>query len=258
VSPNVIGLSLLVLANSAFAKDRVRKTPSPQKILVSEVSDEGSSTSESNDKLQRKTRSGKKIVKLKNDEVLENSSEARRENQSFSLVFEPIGFIPFPVHGLALGYYLTPSNIIELSYAQGETDFLLAQIENSIASLRLKTFWGNSFYTNIGLGSRMIGYRFRFSEIDSDGNFTGRDDETSMQNTVLGSDFAIGNRWQWESFTIGCDWIGLFSPISTTGETSVSGTNISPSDVEDANETMDRFSKQGSIQFLRFYLGFSF
>jgi hypothetical protein len=258
VSPYVIGLSLLVLANSAFAKDRVRKTPSTQKVLVSEVSGEGASTSEASDNLQRKTRGGKKIVKLKNDEVLEDSSEAHRENKNISLVIEPIGFIPFPVRGLALGYYLTPSNLLELSYAQGETDFLLARIENSMASLRLKTFWGNSFYTNIGLGSRMIGYSFRFSEIDSEGNYTGRTDETNMQNNVLGSDFAIGNRWQWESFTIGCDWFGLFTPISTTGETSVSSTNISPSDLRDVNETMDRFSKQGSVQFLRFYLGVSF
>ncbi len=248
---------LLFAATTVSAKNIAKKNPDMHKAVDSEQLSE-SPSEESESKIAKpKTRNGKKIVRLKSDEVLEDSSEANREGKTLSLTFEPIGFAPLPVHGGALGYYLSPNNLLELSYAAGEIDFLIAKIDNRMTSLHLKTFWGNSFYTNLGLGSRMLGYRFLFSEVDSNGNYTGRDSETTMQNTSMGLDFSIGNRWQWDTFTIGCDWVGFFSPLSTTGENTITGKNLSASDISDANEAMDRFSKQGSAQFLRFYLGVS-
>ncbi len=258
MKPIALTLILLTLSSSVFANARNKTNRGSQKTLASETSEDDSSSANADKIPTKRTHSGKKIVKLKTNEILEDSSDANRQDKTISLTVELVGFAPFPVRGAGIGYYLTPDNILELSYSSGETDFLFTRVSNSMSSLHLKTFWGNSFYTNLGVASRMFGYRFDFTEVDADGNFTSRNSSFGLQNKVLGADFTIGNRWQWDTFTIGCDWIGAFVPFATTGSTEVISKNYSPEDIQDANEAMDRFGKQGSIQFLRFYLGVSF
>jgi hypothetical protein len=192
-------------------------------------------------------------------ENIYGSSELNRQNKTFSITAEPIGFAPLPVFGAAAAYYLTPNQLLEVSYAQGEIDLLITKINNSLASLHLKSFWGNSFYTNLGVAQRTLGYSFLISEIDNNGNFTTRSREFLANNSAFGVDFSIGNRWQWGTFSLGCDWVGIFLPVAVTGETTVeANSSYDPQDIEEANRDMDRFSETGTAQFLRFYLGVSF
>ena len=132
---------------------------------------------------------------------------------------------------------MTPDSLIEVSYAKGESDILFARIHNGLTTLHLKSFWGNSFYTNLGVGSRSLGYSFDFPTIDGQGQITGFSEAYKIDNSVLGVDFSIGNRWQWETFTIGCDWVGTFVPLSTSGKTTVKNkSNFAADDIQDAND----------------------
>jgi hypothetical protein len=184
-----LGFALLFAASAVYGKDLAKKNSARNQSSVS--NEENLSPGEESEAkpAKPKIRNGKKVVKLKSDEVLENSSEANRDGKVVSVTFELIGLAPLPVQGAALGYYLTANNVLELSHASGQSDFLIAKIDYSLTSLRLKTFWSNSFYTNIGLGSRMIEYRFQFSEIDNNGLSTNRTNATTMQNTSMGLDF---------------------------------------------------------------------
>lgn len=59
--------------------------------------------------------------------------------------------------------------------------------------------------------------------------------------TDIGVSIRIGNQWQWDSFTIGCDWIGLTQSLSDL----------------DSNGNLDS-DEYGSLSLLNLYLGASF
>lgn len=249
----LIGLALALISNMSLAANtRAKKKKNPNMQSVAAQTEQ---LPISDDLKEAKPLP----LGSQGNELPYGSSAANRQNKTFSLTGEPIGFAPLPVYGIAAGYYLTPNQILEVSYAQGEIDLLITTINNSMASLHLKSFWSNSFYTNLGVAQRTLGYSFLISEVDSNGNFTARNQEFLANNSAFGVDFSIGNRWQWNTFSLGCDWVGFFLPVAVTGETTIqANSSYDPQDIEDANKDMDRFSKRGTIQFLRFYLGVSF
>jgi hypothetical protein len=199
------------------------------------------------------TKTGKRIVS--EDVVVEDSSEYHRENKVASAVVE-LGFGAALTIGTggAVGYYLTPNSLLELSYVAGSSDYLFIAIESALAELRWKKFWGNSFYTNLGLGYRDIGLKADLDLFNDPGSKINR----TLGAQSLGVNLALGNRWQWENFTIGCDWLGLFVPISSTGDSEIKDQNVEPGDKEKMEDLVEDLGKATSSQFLRFYLGVSF
>lgn len=199
-----------------------------------------------------KTDDGKKIVNYQNS-IPADSSEAMRQGKKFSLVVEPIGFAVgvIPSFGAAAGMYLDSNSIVEASYVKGGIDFLFIEIESSLAEVRWKQFFGNSFYMNLGAGYRTITFKATLEPI------TGNDDISSQFDVnSFGASIGIGNRWQWDNFTIGCDWIGYFVPFSSSGDSDV-GNEADPVDKADLEDSVDRIGKSASSQLLRFYLGVS-
>ena len=73
----------------------------------------------------------------------------------------------------------------------------------------------------------------------------------------FGVDFAIGNQWQWETFTQGFDWIGLYSPLAGTYTVS-RPPNATDSWYQSERKSAASLSKRGGLQLLRYYLGVSF
>ncbi len=190
------------------------------------------------------------------DQTLDDSSAAMRQNKKFSFALQPLGFTVAPLvsMGFSAGYYLNPDAILELDYSQGAQNMLFFEIYGTTYDLRVKKFWGNSFYTNLGLGSRKIGVRDAFDSLTS--NIITYEIDLSATSTVV--DFAIGNRWQWDYFTLGCDWIGVMAPLSS--KSSINNTfvdDVDSSSRKDMEDALDRLGKLPTYQLLRFYLGIS-
>lgn len=196
------------------------------------------------------TDDGREIVK-RDDTVEHDSSEALRQGKKFSAVVES-GFAVGGggTSGGALGYYVKSNLLTEASHVSGSLKIAFISVKSSLAELRVKRFWGNSFYTNAGLGYRTIALNASLESIS--GN---TDLDTSMTVRSFGGSFGIGNRWQWETFTLGCDWIGFFAPFSHTGDTNVK-TNTE-AERKELEKTAEQLGVRGSSQLLRFYLGVS-
>ena len=105
-----------------------------------------------------------------------------------------------------------------------------------ILSAGIKKFVGNSFYVKPEAYYRKQKYVAQtvndYSELLS---------ARAGEYTDIGLSVKIGNQWQWESFTIGCDWIGLNQTVSTIEESG----NLKDSDIP-------------TLSALNFYMGASF
>ena len=187
--------------------------------------------------------------------LAEKDSQANRKDQTFSLTYEALGTIYpyFSNQGVALGIYQNPDLIWELTYNNG--DFVLNDLISGVsadielATIRAKMFLGNSFYANLGIGAR----KFTFIGESSV-------DDTRIEETITsyGAEFDIGNRWQWDSFTLGCDWVGVFKPFAYEAEQTITGANTDSVLSLDFENTADGIGKANSPHMLRLYFGFSF
>lgn len=228
-------LILLSLTQPALAAGQTKTKKTPSGDVVGE------------------TDGGKPIVRH-SEVVLHDSSEAMRQGKKGSVVAEigsAVGGIP--TSGLAGGYYLDSNSIVEGSYVSGSTDILFLKVKATLVEARYKKFWGNSFYTNLGVGYRTIEIGASLAPLTGS-----KDIDSSLSVSSIGASVGIGNRWQWESFTIGCDWIGTFIPLTTTGETKVNEPSADASDIKRTEKEAEDLGKASSGQILRFYLGVSF
>lgn len=139
---------------------------------------------------------------------------------------------------LLVGYFLNNQNLINLRYTfqnsagNVETTSTVDLPESTRAiSLGDRYFIGNSF--NV-LGSI---YWKQHSKFDRSTNRT-------YVFKDFGAGLSIGNEWQWENFTMGCDWFGLNHSL-------VKISNTFPA----TNYFLDQ---ELTMNFLKFYLGYSF
>jgi len=138
-----------------------------------------------------------------------------------------------------------------LAYTHGSYDLLLFKVSATTLILRYKQFEYNSFYWRVGGGVRQ--YKVT-TDLDA---ITGSDLVSTGVASSVGVDFAIGNHWQWENYSMGCDWIGFFQPVA--GSYSYTKPNgAKDSSYTDAETDLKEMSKNGNVEFLRFYLGAAF
>jgi hypothetical protein len=201
----------------------------------------------------RRAHSGKRIVEEPEEVVYKSSSEYFRQDKQASAVVELLGFAPLLGAGLAGGYYLNPDNLLELSYHKAELDFAIIKISTTLTELRLKHWFGNSFYLNGGVGLRTVEGEASLEPILGE-----EDISSTVSASSIGATIAIGNRWQWEYFTIGCDWIGEFLPVAKTEAEVTDSSDAAEDDVEEAKGDANDLALTNSSMALRFYLGASF
>lgn len=189
--------------------------------------------------------------------VQENSSAHNRMGKKSQVTAGSgliIGLIPGA--GLNYEYFLTPNSTLQLQAAQGEVDtwfFSDHTFEGTLISANYKRFEGNSFYYRVGGDYRKI----KVSSNDKDFGIFASDERISGTAESLSASIAIGNQWQFESFTIGCDWIGLTVPVINISNTFKSDNMASASYASDKKDWED-LKTQPSAQILRLYLGASF
>lgn len=105
-----------------------------------------------------------------------------------------------------------------------------------ILSAGAKKFFGNSFYVK-----PEAYYRKQKLVTETKHTYSRLTSSRAGDYTDVGLSLKIGNQWQWENFTIGCDWIGMSQTVSMIQENG----NLEGSDIP-------------TLTALNFYMGASF
>lgn len=198
-----------------------------------------------------------------NSEIKANST-SNRMNKNYTVTGEILGVGPSGVYGqgIQFGFFLDESSLITIEINGGKNSidegFLFTwgdslHQEGYSVGAHYKRFVGNSFYLKGGGDYRTIKRKytdeFWFSSDESTREFSGESVAVAL---------ALGNQWQMENFTIGCDWFGLELPVASRVYNVRYSANATEYDRKDNREDMNRLVKGVGYTALRFYMGASF
>lgn len=245
-------LILILTAQFAFAE-----TTEPTSNEVSRAPQNQASTNEDYE------------VVAKKKQIVEDSSELNRQNKNYQLnaILAGIGPSISSTAGVSFGYHLNPDQVIlieatagsltgsasasgSLSYITGST----LEIKTRSFGAHFKHYVTNSFYYRAGADYRTATYDYKYTSIFSSNTDTG-----SFKGSSLAANFQIGNQWQWENFTLGCDWVGYSLPVSSSVEDlTYTSSYDSAAQKKYTEDQADTLIKNPHLNLLRFYLGASF
>jgi len=201
------------------------------------------------------------VIIKKKREVYEDSSEANRINKNNTVIANLGGQGPSFTNntGIELGSHLDPNQLILLDLRSGKGT-LNSSIDSSDGTsdtkyssfgIHYKYFSSNSFYFRAGLDFSKYDFTMKGNSLASNEAYL-----NSFSGYNLNSSIAIGNQWQWENFTIGCDWIGYAKPIYYK----VVNESISPSSfgLWEFSDSKQAYLKDDTGILLRLYLGSTF
>ncbi len=189
--------------------------------------------------------------------IVEDSSEHNRIGKTGYLSVQPLGFAvgAIPSVGVNAGYYLSRNALLQLEYSKGKLPYIFFSIEATTVGLNLKYFVGNSFYIKSGASYRQVAVKDLTCFLCDTATFQ---DVGSADSAAV--EVAIGNQWQWENFTMGCDWFGAMVPFTTTNISNnyKSNSDLSATTKSDLDKAWYNLGRTTSYELLRFYLGASF
>jgi hypothetical protein len=184
------------------------------------------------------------------------SSHGQRANKVGFLTVQPIGFaiFPFPSMGINGGYFIDADKLVQIEVNRGKLGLSSFDIATESLGVNLKYFTGNSFYVKAGAAYRSVSMKNAICFNCAANNRV----DLGAANAIA-AELAVGNQWQWENFTFGCDWIGLMVPLVTAGGDPVP-TDIAMADRDrtEINNLWNQLNKSPTTTLLRFYLGASF
>ncbi len=184
------------------------------------------------------------------------TSAENRKNKSYFLAGQVAGVGPSESYdnlGSSLfgGLYIDPNSLVLLDYTKGYGPTLCLWCSESIKTnsvgLSYKHFTANTFYFRAGADYRTVDYSYLSSSNSSN--------QYKFKGESVTASFSIGNQWQWENFTLGCDWVGYSLPVYSRIYTESSTGSPTLSSISD---DQDRYVKNGTFSFVRFYLGATF
>ncbi|MNK86419.1 hypothetical protein D3C87_1063300 [compost metagenome] len=199
------------------------------------------------------------IVKETPNAIYEGSSEHNRIGKKYQLSLMPVGVGPAFViwTGLNFGYSVDRNSLFLLSlndlnkYSRTCTGDYTCGISGSSLAVSYKKFVNNSFYFTSGASYRKI----KYNESENFGSVS--DYAIDFEGNAIALDFSIGNQWQWQNFTLGCDWIGGSLPISNRIETENITGNLSNGQTN-LDDRKNMYFETFSLSALNFYIGASF
>lgn len=195
------------------------------------------------------------------EQVYRDSSAFHRIDKSFTLNYIAFGIGPSRSGSIGgtFGFFLDRNSEIDIEVINGRPytyDFSFASnydIKTNSFGVHYKRFVGNSFYYRGGIDYRNVDYSHISYDIFTPSTILSRE---IFKGSSITATFLIGNQWQWENFTLGCDWFGIALPVTSQVDSeSVSGTSPSQKNLKDEEEN---FLKKETSTSLRFYLGASF
>ncbi len=207
------------------------------------------------------------VILKKTYGIVRDSSEFNRMNKKYEAFVILTGSGPnsLATTGLSLGYHYTMNDLFILEgtggrYADGFSFLSNGKSNTDLTAqsfgFHFKQFTGNSFYYRVGLDYRNLTYKYSYGP-----NASSQFEEAGFKGESLAASFYIGNQWQWENFTLGCDWIGVSAPIYSQikDEYKNSEAQLRNNYYDDKlNNYYDVFVKRINANVLRFYLGASF
>lgn len=162
--------------------------------------------------------------------------------------------LPLPSVGTSVGAFLKPDILVEAAYTRGLIHLYLFKAYSDVLELRLKKFWGNSFYTNLGVARRKIGAAFTLEPIV----VTDVLDE-SIEATKVTLNGSIGNEWQWRHFTVSVDWFGVMWPVATLKSDDEGSTQVISEAIRTKkDEYFDRIAGRRTYSAFRVSFGVAF
>ncbi|MBT4793049.1 MAG: hypothetical protein HON90_15860 [Halobacteriovoraceae bacterium] len=181
-----------------------------------------------------------------------NESEVNREGKRFTLNTSLFGSsFSASSSAIELGYHLNTNTILSAQYTklvsnssgwndnEAEKDIWLRDGRGHAISIGAKQFVSNSFYFKPEIYSRSQEKVHSFTRsYYGDDRYISNIKDGYIED--VGVSFKIGNQWQWDNFTLGCDWIGITKSVSAIKQTG-------KIDQEDIN----------SFSVLNFYLGYT-
>jgi len=191
--------------------------------------------------------------------VARDSSAFNRIDKKYQATAILIGIGPSlsGTYGLQGSYFLTRNQLLMLEVTGGKLNYGTSisgsqsgssgDLKTSSIGLHYKHFSGNSFYWRGGFDFRRATETYNYAS-----------DYYKFTGTSFAANFQIGNQWQWEYFTLGCDWIGVSVPLShsfSDEQTSATAPSYYAGWLSDDE---DLFVKRTNLTLLRFYLGASF
>lgn len=197
-----------------------------------------------------------KIIEKPQTIVYKDSSEHNRMNKKWMAQWQLFGIGPNGTAESALiaGYHLDRNSILQLEAGnggvKGNSWFFndSYELSGSTFGIHYKKFFGNSFYAKLGMDSRSVTYKYKYALTVN---------QEAFQGDSIAAGLVIGNQWQWENFNLGCDWIGYSVPFySKISSETVAGSD--PLYRDELNSAEQKYLKDGFVQGLRFYMGYSF
>jgi len=194
------------------------------------------------------------IIEKPKTAIYQDSSAYHRMNKNYQVAWQPLGVNPAGTPGSALsaGFFIDRQSMIlaEVSQSSITYSFLgTREIESTTAGIHYKRFLGNSFYVRGGVDYRKVD----FKDVSDYSIWTSSTNSTmSFTGESLAASLVIGNQWQWDTFTLGCDWIGVTAPFTSQVRNEKYEGN------PDLDGHKSRYVKSTVAQGLRLYLGASF
>lgn len=195
---------------------------------------------------------------IEKEELARGGTMLVERQREYSLSLQPIGITGFGASwSLSGGYYIGTSLLIEGSY--GQTSRINIDLDSKIYGVRLRSSFGGSFYTSVGLARQT----FTFATEETYTNILIADEprlwryEAEAARTVL--DLSVGNRWDYRYFSVGCDWVGVLVPLQK-GKIKIQMQGVAENikDQQDAQSDMQKFIDDTDLQVLHLYVGTTF
>lgn len=193
--------------------------------------------------------------------------ESSRENRGdgrYTLLLQPFGLGEGIQTAGRLEYAQTAQKHFGLMYQSGEelSDlFDTYSAHSNLLAVYAREFVGNSFYLEAGLAThqkhvRTLDYTYDFRANGSLG--VAYYEEQKYTRSDFGVLFGIGNQWQWENFTLGCEWVGAYVPIGAAGFASKAQRHYDNGLIEDVSPNKRNNKMVTSLRALNFALGWQF
>lgn len=206
--------------------------------------------------------------------VLPGSSEYHRVGKKFVATLTGLGSNPgyASARTLSGGYYINKDQLLLLEINSGEgllkttyssfssngftTENTAGQSETQIRQIgaHFKQFLGNSFYVRGGIDYSQVDYELNYDWAGG----TSEDHRSSFSGESFIGSVVIGNQWQWQNLTLGADWIGLTSVLSSKIKSESLTGNPNENDKKRFQEYKEDYLNDGGTVALRFYVGASF
>lgn len=199
------------------------------------------------------------------------SDEYFRIGKNFGATLQVGGMGPTTMSnsGISLQKYLDRNRVIlfegMVGHLRSDTNarnFPENKWDSTSIGVHYKQFFGNTFYLRGGLDQSWI--KVANSNVKTSTSLSGSDwtaNYFELEGDVTSAAVSLGNQWQWETLTIGCDWVGLSRHLrhSITKDyvNDRSGSN-GETQMESANSAKSLFLTGSGLSLLRFYVGATF